>query len=188
MHKEIDRKEKRVYGGGMAYPLFSWFKGERKSFYEQMSDGVRNLVKQNWNLKNFFKGTVSLPGQGATTVYTPMPWAGDGGDFVNGLMGLGSRLKAFSITQLSGSINNFIKTSISAILSTGKNAFTSIVHSLSPNQRENLNKATKTTAEAMKSSPAGVATLIKQAGTFAVDTLDTVWSSMFEKAKTANSH
>jgi hypothetical protein len=136
MHKEIDRKEKRVYGGGMSTAAI-----ENKNSFEQFAQNTWGALTGNWvnfpqeaakkiqeGWTNFWKEApgkaIAAPGNAVKIIYRLEEWAGSGLDYIKGiaLNSGSSALAAFSTGKVQEDLKKFIITAMSAAVITGKGA------------------------------------------------------------------
>jgi hypothetical protein len=181
MHKIFDKKEKRVYGGGMSTAATAatvQSESALKLFYANTQKWLLNT----WN--ELPSKIIAAPGQFTKHFYRPMgDWMGGVSSAASGLLGLsGPALVGFDSKKVSAGLGNLIKTTIGVLAGTTKTVFTSVIHAVSP---ETIKKATNTTAAAMQSSASGVWNAVKDAGTTTIGALQALLMSGQTDPRTA---
>lgn len=150
MHKEIDKKEKRVYGGGMdiaATPTTVQSESALKLFYAN----TQKWLLDTWN--KLPSQLIAAPGQTTKLVYTPMRWTRSLFQGVSGLTGLGGpSISGINPEQINAQLGNVVKNTISALTGTIKGAIHTFTHALSPEKKQVLDKAAANTASSMQST------------------------------------
>ncbi len=201
MHKEIDRKEKRVYGGGMSTAAI-----ENKNLFKQFAQNTWGALTGNWvnfpqeaakkiqeGWTNFWKEAsgkaIAAPGNAVKIIYRLEEWAGSGLDYIKGiaLNSGSSALAAFSTGKVQEDLKKFIITAMSAAVITGKGALQFATQTLfnakkgaqnaASFAKEGAKNAAATTAAAMQSSAAALGQLINNVGTTAIGALQAILMS-----------